>query len=85
ALAYELEELAFGRLRSTRRQPADRIAELCDLVEGRGACRHPDGAARLVRSALAAFPQEVHQHQSVGPCPEVAAAPFLPTGSARRS
>lgn len=84
-LAYELEELAFGRLRSTRRQPADRIAELCDLVEGRGACRHPDGAARLVRSALAAFPHEVHQHQAVGPCPEVAAAPFLPTGTARRS
>lgn len=31
----------------------DRIAELSGLVEGRGACAHPDGTVRLVRSLLA--------------------------------
>lgn len=32
-----------------------RIEELCRLVAGRGACAHPDGTLRLVRSALAVF------------------------------
>lgn len=38
------------------------MRELPSEVEGRGACAHPDGAARLVRSALAAFPREVQLH-----------------------
>ncbi|WP_232006054.1 NADH-ubiquinone oxidoreductase-F iron-sulfur binding region domain-containing protein [Mycobacterium sp. 852013-50091_SCH5140682] len=31
------------------------IYRLLDLVDGRGACRHPDGAARMIRSALEIF------------------------------
>ena len=31
-------------------------------VDGRGACRHPDGAVRLIRSALAAFGPELERH-----------------------
>jgi NADH:ubiquinone oxidoreductase subunit F (NADH-binding) len=36
-------------------------------VYGRGACRHPDGAARLIESALAVFADELARHAS-GKC-----------------
>ena len=39
-----------------------RLAELCDVVEGRGGCRHPDGVVRMVRSALATFATDVDRH-----------------------
>jgi NADH:ubiquinone oxidoreductase subunit F (NADH-binding) len=37
-----------------------------DLVEGRGACRHPDGAARFVRSGLATLSDDVAAHRRGG-------------------
>jgi NADH:ubiquinone oxidoreductase subunit F (NADH-binding) len=37
-------------------------------VEGRGACRHPDGAVNLVRSALQVFSTDVRAHASGTPC-----------------
>jgi NADH:ubiquinone oxidoreductase subunit F (NADH-binding) len=42
-----------------------RITQLTDVISGRGACAHPDGTIRLVRSMLKAFPDEVlaHEHQ----------------------
>ena len=41
---------------------AARIEQLAQTVEGRGACAHPDGTARLVRSLLRTFPGEVAAH-----------------------
>ena len=38
------------------------------MVHGRGACHHPDGVVRFVRSALAAFPGELEDHRRNGPC-----------------
>jgi NADH:ubiquinone oxidoreductase subunit F (NADH-binding) len=51
------------------RRGLDRLRQLLELVEGRGACRHPDGVARLVRSALSAFQNDVHLHSSGAVCP----------------
>jgi NADH:ubiquinone oxidoreductase subunit F (NADH-binding) len=38
-------------------------------VEGRGACRHPDGAVSQARSALAVFATDVAAHSRGEPCP----------------
>jgi len=39
-----------------------RVEQLSAMVVGRGACAHPDGTVRLVRSLLAAYPHEVDRH-----------------------
>ena len=38
-------------------------------VKGRGACRHPDGAVSMVRSALTIFASDVAAHRRGEPCP----------------
>ncbi|GAA5151043.1 NADH-ubiquinone oxidoreductase-F iron-sulfur binding region domain-containing protein [Amycolatopsis dongchuanensis] len=40
----------------------EQVARLADLVERRGACHHPDGAARFARSSLAVFGDEIACH-----------------------
>ena len=77
ALADAAASLAFGT-RGGAGGPAGgglqaRIFQLCESVEGRGACHHPDGAARMVRSALLAFGDHVDHHLHIGPCPSAAA------------
>src|SRR5215470_7752096 len=47
------------------------------LVAGRGACHHPDGTVRLVRSALEVFAAEIGHHAH-GYCTRTSARPFLP-------
>ena len=47
------------------------------LVAGRGACHHPDGTVRLVRSALQVFAAEV-DHHAHGYCTGASGRPFLP-------
>ncbi|MCL2454945.1 MAG: hypothetical protein FWD18_06545 [Micrococcales bacterium] len=41
----------------------ERIEQLADLVTRRGACAHPDGTVRLVRSMLVALPEEIAAHR----------------------
>jgi NADH:ubiquinone oxidoreductase subunit F (NADH-binding) len=49
-----------GAVRGT--QSTGRVRELCGLVDRRGACAHPDGTVRLVRSLLVGFEAEVDAH-----------------------
>lgn len=41
-----------------------RLQARCSMIEGRGACRHPDGVVRLVRSALKVFRDDLERHVS---------------------
>ena len=46
----------------------ERLQSRCDSIEGRGACRHPDGVIRLVRSALIVVAEDIAQHIVGRPC-----------------
>jgi len=75
ALARALADLAYrGRLGDA----VDRIAGLIPLIEGRGACRHPDGATQLAASALAVFGRDARAHDFAGPCFGIRSSPLLP-------
>ena len=75
ALAGAMADLAY---QGGRGRAVERVEALAGLVAGRGACRHPDGAVQLVRSALRAFEADARRHDHRGPCPGVARAPLLP-------
>ena len=78
ALADALASLAYSGGSRGRDRSVDDIAALIPLIEGRGACRHPDGAAQLVRSLLTAFPADADWHQWRGACDGVRRPPLLP-------
>jgi NADH:ubiquinone oxidoreductase subunit F (NADH-binding) len=48
---------------SARRADLGRLLRWCAEIEGRGACRHPDGVIKLVRSCLRVFAPEVEAHR----------------------
>ena len=73
-IATVLDELAGPR--PDRRALAD-VKRWAGLVEGRGACHHPDGTVRFVRSALQVFRAEIDLHAQ-GRCTAPRAQPFLP-------
>jgi NADH:ubiquinone oxidoreductase subunit F (NADH-binding) len=79
ALADAMADLAY---QGGRGRAMERAATLAGLVEGRGACRHPDGAIQLARSALLAFEADALWHDHRGPCAAVARAPLLPVPGA---
>jgi NADH:ubiquinone oxidoreductase subunit F (NADH-binding) len=54
-----------------------RLRRLAPQVKGRGACAHPNGATRLVESALTVFADEVAHHLA-GHCTAPHGDPLLP-------
>jgi NADH:ubiquinone oxidoreductase subunit F (NADH-binding) len=74
SLAVRMEKLRVGK---ARRTVLKGIADDLRLVRGRGACHHPDGATRLIASALDAFAADVEQHAQGRPCAQ-ARKQFLP-------
>jgi len=63
AIAEGMERVASGR-----GDDRERLARWVDVVRGRGACKHPDGATRFVASALEVFADEVRLHLRHGRC-----------------
>ena len=65
ALAGVLGRIAAGR---SERQDFARLSRWTGMVRGRGACAHPDGAARMLTSARGIFAAELEDHAHHGPC-----------------
>jgi len=62
-----------------------RLLRWAELIEGRGACRLPDGALRFLRSALLTFQEDVRTHARGRPCAGAQRATILPVPEARRA
>jgi NADH:ubiquinone oxidoreductase subunit F (NADH-binding) len=73
AIAGALHDLVAGDRRGRAQRQLHRWT---DMIAGRGACHHPDGAVRLVKSALNVFQAEIDRHRRLGPC---RARPNFPT------
>lgn len=58
AIATDLEQL----LDRTRHVDGPRLQRRLEVIAGRGACRHPDGAVRMVASAFRVFASDVERH-----------------------
>lgn len=70
AMAGALEQVAFGTGLTGRHahgRAVRALHDLCELVDGRGACHLPDGVAKLTASTLRVFADDVRRHEG-GPC-----------------
>jgi NADH:ubiquinone oxidoreductase subunit F (NADH-binding) len=65
AIADDMTRLARGQVDAGL---MTRLERRLREVHGRGACRHPDGAVNLVRSALHVFGSDVQTHARGAPC-----------------
>lgn len=65
ATASLLDDLTAGRLSRSGRSTLDRYV---GEISGRGACRHPDGALRMLVSGLDVFSEDVHLHRKGRTC-----------------
>lgn len=66
ALASDLTSLANSA--SGASVALERLEARCETIAGRGACHHPDGVVRLVRSALEVFRVDAKSHANAQPC-----------------
>lgn len=76
AIAEDVGLLAGGG--RAAREANGRLARRLDVVGGRGACAHPDGAVRLARSALRVFAADLDDHLRGRPCAAAEAGPLFP-------
>jgi NADH:ubiquinone oxidoreductase subunit F (NADH-binding) len=74
AIADDLTRLARGQANADL---MTRLVRRLGEVNGRGACRHPDGAVSMVRSALKVFASDIAAHQRGEPCPHRHAQSWL--------
>jgi NADH:ubiquinone oxidoreductase subunit F (NADH-binding) len=74
AIAGEVTRLAEG----TRGARPERLIRWSEQIRGRGACRHPDGAIRLLESALRVFNDDLAYHIHHGACPAAFERSMLP-------
>jgi len=81
AIAGALASLAAG---TGDRAVIARLERWCGQVAGRGACHHPDGVIRFLRSALGVFAGEFEDHRRYGPCDACDRRPVLAVPGARR-
>jgi NADH:ubiquinone oxidoreductase subunit F (NADH-binding) len=65
SVAELVSDLTAGRLGRAGRRRLDRFTA---EIAGRGACRHPDGALRMLASALDVFSDDVHRHRRGRSC-----------------
>ena len=66
ALSDDLWQLSHGS--RDQKSTLTRLRDRCGVIEGRGACHHPDGVVRFVRSALDVFADDVNRHVAGNPC-----------------
>ncbi len=77
AIATELDRIAEGRTTDL-----SLLRRSLGQVDGRGGCAHPDGAVRLVRSALRVFGAELSEH-AAGWCRGAGSVLPVPPGRPR--
>ena len=82
-IAAAFDTLARPAPRTDLRRVHEELSRWADLVTGRGACRHPDGSARLALSALTVFAAEADTHAR-GRCRAPGRPAMLPTGPAEQ-
>jgi NADH:ubiquinone oxidoreductase subunit F (NADH-binding) len=71
AVAADVEALVAG---SAEPELLERLRRRLDVIPGRGACAHPDGAVGLTASALAVFAADLAEHAAGRPCGRANAA-----------
>ncbi len=75
AIAADLAAVAYGRADLAVHR---RLRRRLEVVGGRGACRHPDGAVRFAASALRVFAPHLREHERAGGCAHARRPRVLP-------
>ena len=61
-----------------RRRDVSRLQDVLNEISGRGACHHPDGAIRMVASAITTFADDIQSHLRSNRCLHKGTGGFFP-------